>query len=76
MNYQNNKETTSLMILSIDEPVDMYFIINLQQKKPVYDIMLHFPLKNPTENDLKPLYMHRWRKENQTFTSVFIDYKY
>lgn len=29
INYQNNKETTSLMILSIDEPVDMYFIINL-----------------------------------------------
>lgn len=46
-------------------------------KKNVYDIMLHFPLKNPIENDLKPLSMHRWRKENQTkFTSLFIDYKY
>lgn len=34
------------------------------KKKNVYDIMLYFLFKYFIENDLKLLYMYRWRKEN------------
>lgn len=39
-------------------------LLLIYSKKIVYDIMLYFLFKNFIENDLKLLYMYRWRKEN------------
>lgn len=39
-------------------------LLLIYSKKNVYDIMLYFLFKNFIENDLKLLFMYRWRKEN------------